>query len=227
MLRFRLLGVPFLVAPVFWIVGVVLGLDVAWGPVDGLLLLVVWVACVFASVVVHELGHALLARRYGLRPAVLLAGAGGLTSYAGGGLTRGRQIAVALAGPAAGFAFYLLVRLLPEPSGAFASDALPGPGVLLWAATLNFLAYINFVWTLLNLLPILPLDGGQVLRDALGPRGSGTARLISIAVAGIIALLSLVHGQVFRALLFGYLAYANYQGNLRALPGGVDRQGPR
>ena len=76
------------------------------------------------------------------------------------------------------------------------------------------LAFTNGYWTLFNLLPILPLDGGQVLRDVLGPRLLGMAR----TVGGIWALQI---GQPYIALFLGYLAFANFRGDTRALPGGT------
>ena len=222
MLRFRLFGIPFVVAPFFWIFSAILGSTAMRGP-NGLLLLAVWVACVFVSIVVHELGHAFAARHYGLQPAIALAGMGGLTSFLGGGLTRAQHIAVSLAGPAAGFALYLVVRVFARRLGMAGLFDAETTGSLAAIAAIDNLVFINLWWTIYNLIPILPLDGGQVLRDVLGPRHLNTARLIGAACGAAVAAYAALHNQIYMAFLFGYLAYANFQGNARAIPGGVSR----
>ena len=105
MLRFRLSGVPFEVDPTFWIFSAILGANVMHGP-NGLLLLAVWGACVFVSIVVHEMGHAQAARHYGASPTVRLYAMGGLTRP-GQAFSRGQNLVVVLCGPAAGFALYM------------------------------------------------------------------------------------------------------------------------
>ncbi len=224
MLRFRLFGIPFVVMPFFWIFSAILGSNTMRGP-HGTLLLVVWVLCVFVSIVVHELGHALMARRYGMQPAIALVGMGGLTSYLGGGLTRAQHIAVSLAGPAAGFALYLAVRVCARRLGMAGFFDAETTGNLAATEAIANLIFINFWWTLYNLLPVLPLDGGQVLRDVLGPRLLGTARVIGIVCAVAVAAYAATIGQVYMALLFAYLAYLNFRGTTRTLPGGVSRAG--
>ena len=228
MLRFQLFGIPCVVAPYFWVLSAMLGWNIAQSREYGLLLLLVWVACVFVSIMVHELGHAFAAQHYGLRPAIALAGLGGLTSFMGRGLTRTQHIAVSLAGPAAGLILYTLVlelthRLIPLGLGALLQTDTALSLVLLKA--LNYLIFINLWWTIYNLLPVLPLDGGQVLRDLLGPRLIGTARLIGATCAVAVAVYSVQIGQLYTAILFGYLAYANFAGDNPVLPGGVDRSG--
>ena len=108
MLRFRLYGVPFEVDPTFWLFSAVLGAGGAHGA-NWLLLLAVWVACVFVSIVVHEMGHAQAARHYGASPTVRLYGMGGLTRP-GQAFTRGQNLIVVLCGPAAGFALWAVVH---------------------------------------------------------------------------------------------------------------------
>lgn len=226
MFRFRLFGIPYAITPFFWIGSAILGSGAARGK-DGLLLLAVWVACVFVSIVLHELGHALMARRFGVQPSVALYQFGGLTFLPGVPLTRGQHILVSLAGPAAGFLVYAvtwssepyLLRAFggSDPTGAPTHGTL----VLFWA--LEQMLYINGVWTLFNLLPILPLDGGQVMRDVLGPRRLSVSRMIGAVCATAVALLAALRGQYILAFFLGYLAYSNFVGDMRSLPGGVDR----
>jgi Zn-dependent protease len=64
----------------------------------------------------------------------------------------------------------------------------------------------------LNLLPVLPLDGGLVLQDALGPRRRGLTRNISGVVAAAVALTAaVVFGQVYLAILFGFCAFQSFR----------------
>jgi Zn-dependent protease len=204
MLRFRLFGVPFEIGPYFWVGSALLGSNVAHGE-HALPLLAIWVACVTVSIVVHELGHALAARRFGVVPQVTLYGLGGLTSMQCRPLNRSQGILVSLAGPVAGLAFWQLALLaLNHPSFLPAS-----PWV---AAALFFLVYINLNWTLFNLLPILPLDGGQVMRNALGPARLVLTRRIGGVVAALLCVYCLRISQPYLAVFLGLLAFTNFRG---------------
>jgi Zn-dependent protease len=148
--------------------------------------LLAWVVVVFASVMLHELGHAVVGMTFGLAPQIDLVGLGGLTSWTGGRdeLTTPKRVAISLAGPAVGVtigvALKAWIKLHP---GAWTGDA---------AALADMVYYVNFYWGVLNLLPIVPLDGGNVLRAILtgtmGPRGERAANVVSIGVAGLVAI---------------------------------------
>ncbi len=200
--RFVLLGYPVAVDHSFWFV---VALIASRRPLD---LVLVWVAVVFVSVLVHELGHATVARRYGLGPRIELYSMGGLTTFEQPRrLTPGRGILLSLAGPLFGFALGGLVYagsgLLPATAHPFARVAL---GDLVW---------VNFGWGLLNLLPLLPLDGGNVMRRSIEwvrKRPDDVLALrVSMIVAGAATLWAL-HAELFlAAFLAAYLAYMNYQ----------------
>ncbi len=221
MLRFRLSGIPFEVEPSFWIFSAILGSNAAHGQ-NWLLLLAVWVACVFVSIVVHELGHAATARRFGASPRVRLYTMGGLT-YPGQGFPRGQDLLVVLGGPAAGLTLYLLVRAVvyfsvtsvPAADDFLAGD---GPANIATANALANLSFINLTWTLFNLLPILPLDGGLILRNLLGFERTALARGISVVVAVGCAAYAYLHGWTYGALFFGFFAFQNFQG-AASMPG--------
>jgi membrane-associated protease RseP (regulator of RpoE activity) len=187
---------------------------------------------VFVSILVHELGHALLQRRYGGRPRIVLYGMGGLAIGEGADPAPGPQILIALAGPFAGFLFAALLLAAIRLSGhqvefgGFSGwigyviprwemfDA-PLTNMLIWD-----LLFVNIFWGLVNLLPIYPLDGGRVAREAFTlqhPRQAIVNSLWLSTIAGAcVALLGLVSlGSLFMALFFGYLAYSSYQ-TLRA-----------
>ena len=225
MLRFRLLGIPFAVTPYFWIGSAIFGAGAARGE-NGVLLLAVWVLCVLVSIVLHELGHALAARRFGVSPYVVLYQLGGLTYLPGAALSRAQHICVSLAGPAAGLFGYLCVRAarywLGTTSLGDVLDSGPTTGLIVDEAIRDLL-WTNGGWTLFNLLPVLPLDGGQVLRDVLGPRLGTATRLIGAVCAAACALLAFRLGQPWIAFFLGYLAFVNFRGDTRALPGGTSQ----
>jgi Zn-dependent protease len=119
--------------------------------------------------------------------------------------------------------------LLLVPTGS--KLQLDYPNMTMWC-----LKEINFYWPLLNLLPVFPLDGGQVVRDFLSVFVPGRAvrasLLISATVAGAIALNSLsanyggphipwiYTGGLYTAIFFGFMAAANVQ----ALSQDMERQ---
>jgi hypothetical protein len=97
-LNFSLLGIPVRVHPMFWLVALLLGFRGNPKPQE----LVLWVAVVFVSILVHELGHALAARAHGWEPWITLHGFGGLASYRPTRQTPRSRILITLAGPAPG-----------------------------------------------------------------------------------------------------------------------------
>ncbi|QDT01184.1 M50 family metallopeptidase [Adhaeretor mobilis] len=238
-LHFRLFDFPVRVHPFFWLVAVFLGLDMKNGtpPVQ----IIIWIVAMLVSILVHELGHAFLQRRYGGRPRIVLHGFGGLAISEGEERSPKSQIEISLAGPCAGFllaaATFLLVRLSGHAIGwqsgrefnfekAGLSEAFSFPlllGSFYWepyagkAANylVSYFMQINILWGLMNLLPLYPLDGGQVARELLTvnqpQRGILLSLQLSMAVGGLMALYGLVSGQLFLAFLFGYLAYGNWR----------------
>ncbi len=111
----------------------------------------------FASVLLHELGHSLAAQSQGIRVnSIMLFPLGGIASIAQESETPGQSFRVAIAGPAVSFALFMLLFV--------ASWLLPES---LLKSVLSYLAWINLVLALFNMLPGLPLDGGQVLKAAI------------------------------------------------------------
>src|SRR5438132_973156 len=75
-LNFQVLGFPVRVHPLFWLVGLLLGLG--GGGEDAGIRLVIWFAALFVSILIHELGHALMIRRFGRDAYIVLYAMGGL-----------------------------------------------------------------------------------------------------------------------------------------------------
>jgi Zn-dependent protease len=195
--------------------------------------LFVWVVCVFVSVLVHEFGHVLVGRYYGAHGHILLYSFGGLAIGSSALSNRWKRIAVSFAGPVAGFLLLAAVLVLVRDGIYFQWDVTPWPlfsGLPNLApianAAVGFLIWINLAWGLLNLLPIWPLDGGQISKDFLewiSPEsGVKAAYVISIVVAGFLALnaiaaqgngpiISWLPGGWWTAILFGSLAFNSFQ----------------
>ena len=209
-LNFSLLGIPVRVHPLFWLVSLLLGYRS--GDVASVL---TWIIAVFLSILVHELGHAVMMRFYGFHPWITLYGFGGMAAYDQGYGSRSKgsgalgQVLICLAGPFAGF-FLAIVLVLGFILATHADIELNRRMVYL----LDKMLLICVIWGVVNLLPIYPLDGGQIAREILlklSPhQGIRWSLLLSLFVAGLMVAVGLVLWQPFVALLFGYLGYTSY-----------------
>ncbi len=214
-LRFQLLGVPTEIHAGFWLLPLYLGLREGAG-VPGVAL---WVAVVFVSLCVHELGHAALARTFGQTPAIALHMLGGTTRWTPtGDIGRLRHIFVSLAGPFAGFALGLVGLLVffaivsgGQSAAGFDAKELTPMQTLLTAASMEgvtlgkglaLLVWVNFFWGIVNLMPVLPFDGGQVLASALGPARRKLAARASFGFALVVALWLFSAGSLLGAVIF-------------------------
>ena len=108
-LRFRLLGVPVRIHPFFWLVSAIMGFQSFENDIPAVLL---WMAAVFVSILVHEFGHALMSKAFNCSPSVVLWGMGGLCYSQGEQQTPRQRLAVIFAGPGAGFLLCGLVVMV-------------------------------------------------------------------------------------------------------------------
>ncbi len=147
----------------------------------------------FASVLVHELGHAVVARAYGVRTArITLWFLGGIAQLDEIPRRRGAEAVVAIVGP-------ITSGLLSVVLAAALRGTAMGGGA---AFVVSYLAITNAGLALFNLLPALPLDGGRVLRSLMAiPMGQERATRVSSMVSRGVAILLGVYGfltlQVF------------------------------
>jgi Zn-dependent protease len=161
--------------------GVEVGQAALHGPL-ALLLGLVAVVGLFASVVLHELGHSLTARRYGVHVRrITLWFLGGVAEFEEMPRQRGAEAVVAIAGPLVSFAlagiFWAVTAFAPL-------DAVPYARLVT-----GYLYVINLMLGLFNLLPAMPMDGGRILRSLLAMRlGMPRATVIASNVAKVIAI---------------------------------------
>lgn len=213
-MRFRLFGIPVELQLGFLLMAGALGMPLLQQEQKGAIL--VWMAVVFVSVLVHELGHALAIIRLGGEPAIVLWALGGITGMQRPiDATRLQRVGVAMAGPGAGFALagviYLVLKLFPSLSG--------GAPVYVGLA-LEMMLEVNVGWGIFNLIPVMPFDGGHVLLEAFGPQRLKTAGLVSLIIGMAIAALFLVWNQIWITFIVGLGALQSYW-RLRSLPAGA------
>ena len=199
MLRFHIGNIPVTVHPPFLLMALLLGAQLG----SDVPLVVSWLIIVFVSVLAHELGHALSGIAFGLEPRIDLHGMGGLTSWAHKNVSTAKKIAISVAGPAVGITiggilYFTAPMFLTHQSSRLA------------VGIVALLIEVNLYWGALNLLPMLPLDGGNALAHALGhtmgAKGIRIAHIVSIVTAVLAGIGAFLYGwglwSVFLALLF-------------------------
>lgn len=201
--RFGLFGFKIQIQPGFWLLAALLLLSAQRDWARGVLL----VGMVFGSVLAHELGHALVAKRAGAEPLITIHALGGLTSWEPKvTFTRGRAIAIALAGP------FMGLLLCALAVGALRVFHPPTAG----AWVLAILAYVNGFWSIINLLPVVPFDGGLVLAHLLGPKRRAITMHVSLAVGLAVALLLAFVRLPIAGVMIGISAVMHFIGMSRA-----------
>jgi Zn-dependent protease len=232
-LHFRLFGIPVRVHPLFWLVALFSGARGDMRPKETF----IWMAAMFVSILIHEMGHAVAILYYGFRPWITLHWLGGLASHDRGfsdsygdfGEQHTRpatQIVISLAGPAAGFVFAGLIVASIFLAGEKVSFTLGWPYIFDWYFSdmnenleylFHALIFINIFWGLINLLPVYPLDGGQVSRELFLVANPGrgiewSLQLSIVAAIGIAVYAAFNFNQpIFVVMMFAFLAFASYQ----------------
>jgi len=243
-LRFGLFGFSIRISWTFWLVAVVLGYDFSQfadmmffqNSPGRFALLLVWVAAMAASILIHELGHAIAFRRYGVESSIVLYYLGGLAiptaTFRGARSSRSigsrEELIIAAAGPAFQIGSAAIVVFIAWTMGyrVLSLSMMPGPladlGKLVEGrefenamifALVNFYVWPSVAWGVLNLLPVLPLDGGRIAKSIIEMQGGNavTAVWVSVITAALIALYGLNSGQTFLGIFFASLAINNYQ----------------
>ncbi|MBS0620008.1 MAG: site-2 protease family protein [Verrucomicrobia bacterium] len=200
MLHFRS-RIPITIYPLFWIFAALIGF-LNSGTLIGTL---VWVAIILVSVLFHEMGHALTASLFGQKPRIELVALGGLTYHDGQRLPLWKQFFIVFDGPLFGFILYLAASALTHVPAL--SKGMP-------FSILSLAAMVNLFWTIINLLPVMPLDGGQLLRIVLeklfGVKGLRYTLIAGLLIAIGIALFFFVTKFFLVGALFSLLAYQSF-----------------
>ncbi len=198
--------IPLKISPAFFVTAALIGFLNSYN----LIWTLVWVAIIFVSVLFHELGHALTARLFGQSPRIELIAFGGLTIPEGPKLKPWKELAVIFMGPCFGFLLFVGASILLQfPYGtAFARAAL------------EKFRYVNLFWTFINLLPILPLDGGQLVRVTLdwifGPKSMKLALYVSFWFAVLLSTVFFLIGLFLIGSIFLIFAFQSIE-SLRRL----------
>ena len=164
---------------------------------------VAFLLAVFGSVLLHELGHALVARRFGIATRrIVLYPIGGVAQLEGIPRRPRHELAIALAGPGVNFVL---------AAGLWLLSPLFGPGLL--GALMNSLMVANLTLGVFNLVPAFPMDGGRALRAFLAERvgsrrATETATRVGKWIAGAMALYGLFTGQFMLVLVAGFVWFA-------------------
>ncbi len=205
MIRFSLFGIPVEIQPFFWLTMGILGSQFGADSTQAIINMLLFMIAGAISILVHEFGHALTIKRFGLPTSVTLEAFGGYATYPAGVLTRKKSFVVTAAGPASQLLFALLVALLLR--------SIPGESLNQNASYFfNTLVLISVFWALLNLLPVMPLDGGQLLNATLGPQRIRITLWVTIITAVVVGLAILYFYKSFLFPIFlGMFAYQAYK----------------
>lgn len=236
-INFSIMGVPVRIHPLFFVGTLVLAQTI------DLAELLIFGVAVFLSILVHELGHVIAFGYYGIRARVVLLFLGGLAIPDSGmssgiwsnfgGYTNNRrrtqgwaQIVISFGGPAAGFILAGVVVLATYLAGG-SVEFVPPQGIVFWIVDfpneklgylrefVHDMLFCNLVWGLLNLLPVYPLDGGQISRELFvmaDPwKGMTNSLWLSCFAAGGIAIWAITNGNHYAAIWFGVLAFGAFQ----------------
>lgn len=241
-MHFQLLGIPVRIHPFFWVIAVFMGIQ---GDNNAPARILIWVGAVFLSILVHEMGHALMARYYGWPPRITLYGFGGLATYSPTHHDSRSRIIILVAGPGAGFLLVALVLAVVHATGHRVSidranflpywvfyDYFGGSLPNNLDVLIMNLLFVNIFWGLVNLLPVYPLDGGQIARELMMQNNphEGMKQSLWLSVitgAGIAIFGAFQLGSPFMAVFFGYMAYSSYSMLQMFSSGGPGFGGPR
>ncbi|MDV4144074.1 MULTISPECIES: site-2 protease family protein [Shimia] len=170
-----------------------------------------FILALFACVVAHEFGHALTARRYGIRtPDITLLPIGGMARLEKMPDRPAQEILVALAGPAVNMVIWAALSLIVGVQGG---DALVYLSELTPTTFLAQLAAVNLFLAVFNLLPAFPMDGGRVLRALLQtrmprPRATEVAARAGQVVALLMGFAAFATGNMILLLIAGFIFIA-------------------
>lgn len=224
MIRFSLFGIPVSIHPSLWLTLAVLGGVLGTSSMVHFLSVCLFVIAGFFCLLCHEMGHALTGRYFGGgEPRIYLAWLGGDCNNPRARMTRRQGVIMTAAGPGASLLMGLLgilglcgyvgdVVVGLSLAVDFVFGIMPPEaeqfGSRLALIFFLYLIEVSFWWSVLNLIPVFPLDGGQILNGLM--RSPRQVHSISLCIAGVLALLFVVLGVWLMSVLMVMLAVLNY-----------------
>lgn len=194
--------IPVVIYPSFWIMAALIA--ILFGEGD-FFKMFVWVAVIFISVLFHEYGHALTALLFGRHPRIELVAMGGLTYHDGEKLPFWKQFLITLNGPVFGFLIVVAVFFLKD---------IPALSTGYAGHLMMQILVVNGIWTVVNLLPVLPLDGGQLVRVTMekffGYKGLRYTFLFSAILSLALCLMLFLTQNFLAGAVFFLFAFENF-----------------
>jgi Zn-dependent protease len=180
-----------------------------------------FILVLMACVVLHELGHALTARKFGIKTQrIILLPIGGVATLDKMPEKPEQELLVALAGPAVNVAIAILLSLIVPLKSYFNFDNVVVEEMLYTPNLQNFLFYLfvaNVMLVVFNLIPAFPMDGGRVLRALLAFRLSRVdATNIAASIGQALAIVFFVLGffvNPFLILIAFFIFFGAYGEN--------------
>ena len=201
-IQFSLGGIPILIRPAFVLITIVFGS--AGGTASHAAL---WVGIVFVSIMIHELGHAGAMRAFGFSPTIELHAMGGLTAWSREKTpTAGQRLIVTACGPGAGLILGGLVTVVRMNLDAGADP------MIVWVV--RQAQWVNIGWSVINLMPVLPWDGGLILDAAVEVIGKKprpkVAAVVSVLMGACVALFGIWAKQIMLIYFGGVGVWQGY-----------------
>lgn len=196
-------AIPVVIQPMFWLLAALIGfVNSGADPIA----MILWVFIVFISVLFHEYGHALMAVLFKQKAKIQLVFLGGLTSFEGPKLKFWQQFLIVLNGPLFGFLLFVVSYFLLK------ANFFTSPAIVVF---LKNLGIANLFWTVLNLLPVAPLDGGQLLRIVLegffSVKGYRISLFIGACFAAFLVAFFFIKQFFLAAAIFAMFAFESFQ----------------
>ncbi|NGX53530.1 MAG: Stage IV sporulation protein FB [Chlamydiae bacterium] len=194
--------IPIIIHPLFWLLAIFIG----WMSTFTLTGTLLAVLVIVISVLFHEFGHALTGMAFQQTVRIELAAFGGFTYRQGRKLKLWEEFIVVLNGPMAGLSLGVLAWL------CWHFLAIENAALLF---VMKFTALVNFFWTVINLVPVLPLDGGHllsiILEGIFGFKGVKMAIVIGLVIAISISIFFFAIGAFLVGALFLILTFESFR----------------
>lgn len=206
MLRFRLFRIPIRIHYLFIIMCGLLAWNQFSGGREGLIYAAGWVILPIFTVIWHELGHAFSRKKHGAPSSEIALGDIKEGPFMGfctgpGNFTKSQSLKISIAGPM----YNLVAALLILPVHFTPLIDLPYVEGF-W----RILFLSNLIWGILNLIPILPMDGGRILTLLMSGRSPLLLHLTGLFISIMMVVLAAITHRYFAVLLFATVVYENW-----------------